>query len=489
MLLSTVRSSLCQMPPKDHHLRVPAFPSQRTNVRRLPKSTCRVYIHVLTGLSLQYEARQALKADEAANRQERDPQTSSALPPLPSRPDYTSKVSTSSHPAQTDHAAKAFDTTRQFQSSLSVSQQPSGSTSTQAGLLVGSWPEEWQRFAETRGLFESQASDPSPGEMSQTSQEVSRTTPTSFPTPQSSRKAQGALFNKPGNAGSGMSKSSKRKDRGKGEDRAEELAAANLRNPVDAMSLLVMAAGERKGAGAGKSKRKKSNTGESSLAQLAGKVGDGDETGSSGSRADEDGNDAPSSDPYQLSDFPLVKRGVLNTIEVFYYVNLFFTKLHPIFPLVPHHRIPRTEAQLTAFAKGEHGLTSLKIVFMQTKSLEIAAELHLTTVFILIASRLDQGSGNQGRIHEQTWEYMQELITRLVFGEEVSVGALEALLLLSGASSCHAFYTYYADQVLLASTENPPRALASAGNHREDFAEENRMSWNIVGLAVRLGCM
>jgi hypothetical protein len=37
-------------------------------------------------------------------------------------------------------------------------------------------------------------------------------------------------------------------------------------------------------------------------------------------------------------------------------------------------------------------------------------------------------------------------------------------------------------------SENPPRALAGAGNHREDFAEENRMSWNIVGLAVRLGC-
>ena len=83
-----------------------------------------------------------------------------------------------------------------------------------------------------------------------------------------------------------------------------------------------------------------------------GKSGDGDETGSSGSRADEEGNENPASTPYQLSDFPLVKRGVLNTIEVFYYVNLFFTKLHPIFPLVPHHRIPRTEAQLTAFAKG-----------------------------------------------------------------------------------------------------------------------------------------
>lgn len=70
--------------------------------------------------------------------------------------------------------------------------------------------------------------------------------------------------------------------------------------------------------------------------------------------------------------------------------------------------------------------------YLTTLILLSSAELHLTTVFILIASRLDQGTGNQGRIHEQTWEYMQELITRLVFGEEVSVGALEALLLLSG---------------------------------------------------------
>lgn len=119
-------------------------------------------------------------------------------------------------------------------------------------------------------------------------------------------------------------------------------------------------------------------------------------------------------------------------------------------------------------------------------TLTLIAELHLTTVFILIASRLDQGSGNQGRIHEQTWEYMQELITRLVFGEEVSVGALEALLLLSGALLERSL-PYYAEMLEI-NTENPPRALASAGNHREDFAEENRMSWNIVGLAVRLGC-
>jgi hypothetical protein len=153
----------------------------------------------------------------------------------------------------------------------------------------------------------------------------------------------------------------KRKTREKEEDRAEELAAANLRNPVDAMSLLVMAAGERKGHGAQQGKAHKTGPGSRARTHSLMKSGDrdGDETGSSGSRADEDGNDVPSSPPYQLSDFPLVKRGVLNTIEVFYYVNLFFTKLHPIFPLVPHHRIPRTEAQLTAFAKGRRGFQLL----------------------------------------------------------------------------------------------------------------------------------
>lgn len=117
-----------------------------------------------------------------------------------------------------------------------------------------------------------------------------------------------------------------------------------------------MAAGERKGSHGHKDKQHKAGHGEDTNASMTGKAGDGDETGSSGSRADEDGNEVPAAAPYQLSDFPLVKRGVLNTIEVFYYVNLFFTKLHPIFPLVPHHRIPRTEAQLTAFAKGKnHG--------------------------------------------------------------------------------------------------------------------------------------
>lgn len=181
---------------------------------------------------------------------------------------------------------------------------------------------------------------------------MSKGAPTpSLPTPKARQKASAVSATAQHADSAGPSRPHKRKGREKEEDRAEELAAANLRNPVDAMSLLVMAAGEGKGVNAQKGKHHKLNNGEQSNRHLTGKAADGDETGSSGSRADEDGNDMPASPPYQLSDFPLVKRGVLNTIEVFYYVNLFFTKLHPIFPLVPHHRIPRTEAQLTAFAK------------------------------------------------------------------------------------------------------------------------------------------
>lgn len=48
---------------------------------------------------------------------------------------------------------------------------------------------------------------------------------------------------------------------------------------------------------------------------------------------------------------------------------------------------------------------------------------------------------------------MRELINELVFGKDASVGAVEALLLLS---------------------ENPPRELAGVGSHKDDYAEEVR---------------
>ena len=96
-----------------------------------------------------------------------------------------------------------------------------------------------------------------------------------------------------------------------------------------------------------------------------------------------------------------------------------------------------------------------------------AAEVHLSIVFILIASRIDQASVRHAQIHYQTWAYLKEIIANLLFGEEASIGAVEALLLLS---------------------EYQPGVLAGPGNHSKDFTEGNRTAWMLVGLAVRIGC-
>lgn len=151
----------------------------------------------------------------------------------------------------------------------------------------------------------------------------------------------------------------------------ETLAAANLRNPVDALNLLVLAAGERK-PGQGDSP----GTGRERHPEDAFMNDDDrdqpDGSGRAASAADRALRESthggtlhagsperltPSPPPYTLMDFPLVQRGIVTSIEIFYFFNLFFTKMHHIFPVVPHYRIPRTEAQLTAFTKGELDLT------------------------------------------------------------------------------------------------------------------------------------
>lgn len=144
----------------------------------------------------------------------------------------------------------------------------------------------------------------------------------------------------------------------------EILAAAKLRNPVDALDLLIQAADTR-GKGEGKGGSMTSPEG-----------GDGyhhhhhghhhhhHDGGDTSMRGEGDGTldknymDAESRSasppPFTLADFPLVKRGIVSTIELIYFVNMFFNKIHHIFPIVPHHRIPTTEATLTAFARGKY---------------------------------------------------------------------------------------------------------------------------------------
>lgn len=137
----------------------------------------------------------------------------------------------------------------------------------------------------------------------------------------------------------------------------EILAAAKLRNPVDALDLLIQAADTRvKGEGKGTMTSPEGVDGhhhhhhhhEGGDASMR---GDGDGTLDKNYIDTESRSVSPP--PFTLADFPLVKRGIVTTIELIYFVNLFFNKIHHIFPIVPHHRIPTTEASLTAFARGE----------------------------------------------------------------------------------------------------------------------------------------
>ncbi|KAI5481636.1 hypothetical protein MNV49_002862 [Pseudohyphozyma bogoriensis] len=169
-------------------------------------------------------------------------------------------------------------------------------------------------------------------------------------------------------------------------------------------------------------------------------AGYGFEAGVEGGEKGSDG-DVEREPPPTCEDFPLVKKGILTVTKLKELVDMFFSKVHFIFPIFPVQRIPRTLSQLAQFAKDE---------------------LHLTTTAIVIASRHDKNT----TVHEQSWAYLQTLINDIILGKSVAVGAVEALLLLS---------------------EYLPRQpdLAPA----EVNAEENRMSWMLVGTAVRLGYM
>jgi hypothetical protein len=135
---------------------------------------------------------------------------------------------------------------------------------------------------------------------------------------------------------------------------------------------------------------------------------------------------APS--PQHLSSHPLIAASVITFDQLRTYVHQFFVRHHHIFPVVPASRIPRTDEQLAQFAFDEN---------------------HLVTAMVVVASRHD---AQNPQVHDLSWEYMQVRITKgqhdcgdarqltlvvqtllqeLVLGKGASVGAVEALLLLS----------------------------------------------------------
>ncbi|KAL8286374.1 hypothetical protein RQP46_004391 [Phenoliferia psychrophenolica] len=243
-----------------------------------------------------------------------------------------------------------------------------------------------------------------------------------------------------GSDGSGLPRRKKRRLSDGGPVDAETLATASLRNPVDALDLLVLAADEggretleENGAGVenghgGDANGK--NGGDATMSEAS--------PGSRGKGTTDADAVKPLPPPPSLRDFPLVKKGVLTTRKLCELVDLFFSRCHFIFPVVPEYRVPRTEEQLAKFA---------------------SEELHLMTVFIVIASRHDKNP----KVHDKSWAYLQTLINEIILGKSVGVGAVEALLLLS---------------------EYLPRRQDVAASKVN--TEETNMAWM---LAVRLGYM
>ncbi|KAK9321836.1 hypothetical protein V1517DRAFT_325276 [Lipomyces orientalis] len=139
----------------------------------------------------------------------------------------------------------------------------------------------------------------------------------------------------------------------------------------------------------------------------------------------------------RISDFDLIKLGCINATQLRIFVSIFFTRHHYYLPLVPAYKAPLTDELLSDFAMHEPFL--------------------LTTI-VIIASRYENHV-----VHDKCWKHMQQLIRELLFGLEPTVGAIESLLLLS---------------------ENVPR-LANVDTRKLSYYEE-RMAWNLIGLAIRL---
>ncbi|KAJ6019971.1 Transcription factor [Penicillium canescens] len=138
-----------------------------------------------------------------------------------------------------------------------------------------------------------------------------------------------------------------------------------------------------------------------------------------------------------LMKYRLVQNGTLDAETVLCLVQLYASRFHSYFPVVPKGNFdPHT---LNEFA---------------------SAEKYLFTAVLTISSKsLD----NMQHIHESCCEYMRELLSEISFGADCDIDAVEALLLLA--------------------QWEPPGLLARVGYIGN--GEEDRAAWMHVGLALR----
>jgi hypothetical protein len=170
----------------------------------------------------------------------------------------------------------------------------------------------------------------------------------------------------------------------------QSLAAASLRNPTDALNLLALAADvdrarkRRPGRSGSDDPRAEQNDRASNETAFEASQSGLRQTGSlSDDTLDGEGdNDAQGHKDSSLLDYELIRTGALTVEELTRLTTVFFSQVHVVFPMIPHHRIPRTEQQLACFAKDD---------------------CHLLTAIIVITSRQEKKLD----IHEKSWNYMQ----------------------------------------------------------------------------------
>lgn len=140
----------------------------------------------------------------------------------------------------------------------------------------------------------------------------------------------------------------------------------------------------------------------------------------------------------RLSRFCLVEKGILSPVTLKTLVSTFFTRHHLYMPIMPAHKILRSDSELCAFAESEP---------------------ILVVTFVIIASRFENE-----KVHSATWGFMSEVIRELVLGiRKPTLGTIESFLMLS---------------------ENVPKCEEI--KDKDLFEFEERFSWNLVGQAVRM---
>ena len=184
----------------------------------------------------------------------------------------------------------------------------------------------------------------------------------------------------------------------------QSLAAASLRNPTDALNLLALAAdvdraAKGKSKGKNKNKRRESQApheqdeeGGTMVNSIPATNGSGSGLGLAGAEKKEHSLNSVNQahghghhrthTQHRLTSCRLVKQGIVSSAQLMNLTNHFFSRVHVVFPMVPHHRVPKTEAELAKFAKEEN---------------------YLITAIVVITSRQEK----MFDVHEKSWQYMQ----------------------------------------------------------------------------------